>query len=335
MRRGMFDSMKNHDAYTKSSKRWYISLQQVDCFWFDIVVNPPGGTGTPDPIKAGMRQMKEHVEKTLEKRFIYMYGARKKLRFDLKKPLSKKLISGQLQVNLLVGRDGARKSFDCDLSPLGITDIAHAKIQVTDKWICVEPSRSHGYVFSVHDFVQHCAGDTGDPTHVHYVGLTKNPHTRPLDRSHRGYSDMIYGEGTDDYDFFLYVCLFKVMTKAVNNPYGIRFMVANSMIDEVNVEKEGALIEGAFIAYFDSKYQEEKGAGERAKLESELRRVRKEYNIESILLDFELEAPSPFYRLCSHTRPPADRHVFECKLIDDKLQLSAYPADYDAVSALS
>jgi hypothetical protein len=107
------------------------------------------------------------------------------------------------------------------------------------------------------------------------------------------------------------------------------------MVDEVDVQKEGELIEGAFITYFDSKYQDERGAGERAKLEAQLRRVREEHNIESIVLDFEVDIPSPYYRLCSHTRPPANRHVFRCGVTNDQLALEVLPVTFDAAQAFS
>jgi hypothetical protein len=335
MNRGMFDSIRGLDVYAKTPKRWYVGLSQIDCFWFDLIVNPPLHRDSPDPIKGYLRDLKERVEQSLEKRFIYMYGARKKLRFNTRKPLSKGLFSRKLQVNVLVGREGRRQSFQCDLSSLGIEDLDQARVTATDKFLNISLYGRPPIAIPIHDFMQMFAPGMDCPTEVHYVGLTKNPHRRPLGREHRGYGDMVYGVGAEDHDFFLYVALFKVMAKADHQPSGFHFLVSNSMVDEVDVQKEGELIEGAFITYFDSKYQDERGAGERAKLEAQLRRVKEEHNIESIVVDFEVDIPSPYYRFCSRARPPADRHVFRCGLDDNKLALEVLPVTLDAVQAFS
>lgn len=335
MNRGMLDSIGKHEVYADTPKHWYVHLAQVDCFWYDLIVNPPHGPESTEPVKGYFRARKDQVERSLEKRFIYMYGARKKLRFDQAKPFSKPLFSRGPQVNVLVGRNGRRQSIPCDLTPLGIKDLGHAQFKATDKLLTISPDGNRRITVSIHDFMQMFASDIEDSTEVHYVGLTKNPHCRPLGREHRGYSDMVYGVGSEDHDFFLYVVLFKVMAKAHHQASGLHFLVANSMVNEVDAQKEGKLIEGAFIAYFDSKYQDERGARERAKLEAQLLRVKKEHHIESVVFDFEVDKPSPYFRLCSHARRPADRHIFRYSVPNDKLALEVLPATFNAAEAFS
>jgi hypothetical protein len=93
---------------------------------------------------------------------------------------------------------------------LGIEDLDQVRVIATDKFLTISPDRKPPISIPIHDFMQMFAPGMDNPTEVHYVGLTKNPHRRPLGREHRGYGDMVYGVGAEDNDFFLYVALFKV-----------------------------------------------------------------------------------------------------------------------------
>jgi len=333
MQRGSFNFMASHEIYASAPKNWYVSPLQCDCFWLDMIVNPPQGSGVPDPIKGYFQDLKKRVEESLEKRFIYMYGSSKKIRLDTERPLSKSLFSRDISVNVFVGAERKRRRIRCDLTPLGIVDPKTCKVHSTDKFLTVSQDGERWVSTSIHDFLQMCAiDDIGLSTDIHYVGLTKNPHERPLNRQHRGYSDMVYGVGSDDNDFFLFVTVFKVMTSGAHSASGFNFFVSNSMTDEVAVQPEGHLIEGALIAYFDSPYQDEQGAGERAKLEAQLRRAKLERSIESVVIDFEVEGDSPYYRLRSRARSAANRHVFRCCLVNDKLCIEPLPESLDAAT---
>jgi len=333
MHRGSFSFMASQEAYAKAAKRWYVSPLQCDCFWFDLVVNPPQGAGVPEPIKRHFQELKLRVEESLEKRFIYLYGSRKKVRLNARKPLNRGFFHRQVSVNVLVGAEGRRRRVPCDLTPLGIRDPATCRVRATDKLLSVSQDGRQWISTSIHDFLQVCAlEDIGLSTDIHYVGLTKNPHTRPLGREHRGYGDMVYGVGSDDNDFFLYVAVFKVMASAAHPASGLNFLVANAMTNEVPAQPEGQLIEGALIAYFDSEYQDEQRAGERAKLEAQLRRLQREHAIESVVIDFEIEGDSPYYRLGSRARIAAQRHLFRCRLVDDQLAIEPLGEAFDATA---
>jgi hypothetical protein len=335
MNRGFLSSISELDPYSAAPKRWYVNLSQTSCFWYDLVVNPPSRAESSSSVKSYLTALKKQVEESLEKRFIYMYGARKKLRFDTREPLSKTLLRRQTQVNVLVGRDQRRVSIPCDLSGLGVKSLDALRFEATDRLICLSLEEGPPITIAVHDFMQLFAATIDEPTEIHYVGLTKNPHLRPLGREHRGYSDMVYGVGSEDHDFFLYVSLFKAMVKADHRQSGLHFLMSNAVIDDIDVQREGELIEGAFIAYFDSKYQNEGGAGERAKLKSLLQRIKAERNIEEIVFDFEVEPPSPYYRFFSRGRSPADRHVFRCCADGDQLTIDVLPSSFDAVEYFS
>ena len=41
--RGIFDFLAKHGAYADGEKVWYVGLEQADCFWIDLVIDPPFG----------------------------------------------------------------------------------------------------------------------------------------------------------------------------------------------------------------------------------------------------------------------------------------------------
>ncbi len=335
MLRGTLGSLNSHDIYARAPKSWYVSPVQCDCFWFDLIDGTCDIYNDIKPIHSYLQLLKTRVEQSLEKRFIYMFGARKKIRFDVRKPLSLSIFSRKLHVNVFVGRESRRLRLRCDLSKLGIAERSKLTVLADERFLTLTADETQWFTISVHDFMQELAEDFGESTEIHYVGLTKNPHDRPLGRDHRGYADMVKGVGSEDHDFFLYVSLFKAFARAKNEPAGFHFLVANSMIDEVNVQSEGELIEKAFIAYFDSKYQDEKGARERARLEALLQRLNKEKCLQAVVVDMEFNDPSPYYRFSSRIRMPAYRHAFRCSLREGKLSIEALPEDFNAMAELS
>ena len=121
-------------AYTESSKNWHITLDRSNCFWYELIVNPPAFVDTRGDIADYLRRLKSAVEQTLEKRFIYFFVSRKKVRFDTTKKPKYSLFRKYLVLRLLIGKDGQsrtikRKVFD--QSGKQITP----KVEVTDSFI--------------------------------------------------------------------------------------------------------------------------------------------------------------------------------------------------------
>jgi hypothetical protein len=324
--RGTFDFLAKEGRYADAEKLWYVSLQQSDCFWMDLIIDPPLSSCASGWIKEYLADLKSRVEASLAKRFVYMYGSRTRVRFDHQAPLRTSFFSRRTKLNLRVGREGRRVSIPWDSSRA--PELLGLQVSATSKFITFSGPKAR-YTFSVHDFLRIFGVGLADSTAIHYVGSTKNPDARPLERQHRGYADMLYGVGVEDRDFFLFVSLFKVMSVSTDGGHDIHFMVANAMTDEVPAQKEGALIEKAFIAYFDSAFQDEARGGERARLRSELRRLREQNNIRGVVLDFELGDPCPYFRLSSDVRPPSDRHVFRVWVENGDLRVEALPQSFD------
>ena len=110
MSRGYFDFVGTSPAYKGSRKFWYVPLVQSDCFWFDLIVNPPKVENDEDFIASYLADLKKHVEETLERRFIYFFCSRPKVRFDTQRKPHYEWFRGCLVVNLLIGREKKKKA---------------------------------------------------------------------------------------------------------------------------------------------------------------------------------------------------------------------------------
>ena len=87
------------------------------------------------------------------------------------------------------------------------------KVRVTDKFIRVWRSEDSSATYSVHDFIRGHKIPLGIHSHVHYVGITKNPQDRPINREHRGIADVLHNISNEANDFFLFVNTFKVLAR--------------------------------------------------------------------------------------------------------------------------
>ena len=209
MSRGIFDFFAKNTAYKDSEKSWYVTLNQSTCFWFDLIVNPITEKGEKDPIVEYLKQLKRVVEETLEKRFIYFFASRPKVRFDLKKTSYYQNDSGTLVINLLIGRDRKEKSINVSFFGEPSKISLQPKVEMSEKFIILHFDEGGSATFSIHDFLCSNNIQLDLNTHIHYIGITKNPDSRPITREHRGVADTLYNISNEENDFFLFVNLFK------------------------------------------------------------------------------------------------------------------------------
>ena len=321
MTRGYFNQIDMGPAYTESSKNWHITLDRSNCFWYELIVNPPAFVDTRRDIADYLRWLKSAVEQTLEKRFIYFFVSRKKVRFDTTKQPKYSLFGKYLVLRLLIGKDGQsrtikRKVFD--QSGKQITP----KVEVTDSFIRFYQHANSSETYSIHDFLQMHDIALGITSEIHYVGITKNPGDRPISREHRGITDTLYRVSNEDNDFFIFINLFKVMSNAESSKHGINFVIANSMIDEIPTEEEGQIIEGALINYFNTEAQQLNKRNESAVLNNRLASIAKNNNIEFISLQMELEHPNEYFVFGSQAVPPSVSHTFVCRSVNGSLEIT-------------
>jgi hypothetical protein len=335
MTRGVFDFIAQSPAYRDTSKVWHITFVQSDCFWFDMIVNPFPSKEATNFISGYLAALRKEVEETLEKRFIYFFASRPRVRFDVTRPPKYEFLSGKLVLHFLVGRDRRRHKLKfAILDPVNKQRLK-PRVLSNDKFITLIFSPKSSNTYSIHDFLRIQQINFGLETKIHYVGITKNPESRPLSRQHRGVADTLYSVSNEENDFFLFVNLFKVLTNTTTSNYMMSFMVANSMTDELSVGSEGSIIERGLVAYFDSPIQKEESSHERAGLEQELRRIKREFNIESVLFDLALEGGDEYFRFGSVSVPAAARHVFLCSAKEKGLDLHTFPAEFDTARYFS
>lgn len=93
------------------------------------------------------------------------------------------------------------------------------------------------------------------------------------------------------------------------------------MIDEVQVDREGLLLEKCLILYFASDDQTRNRENERRELENNLLQLASEHNIRSVTLAYELEEPNEYFMFGSSAVPAEDVHLFTFSMEGEKLIL--------------
>lgn len=316
MTRGMFDFLQREPTYTESEKDWYVELSHSTCFWYDLLIHPPEGLDTKKQITNYLKNLQSTVENQLDKRFIYFLAARRKLRFCVsKKPRYSFFGFGNdLIFYVEVGRERVLRKITIKIFDVSTQQPIKPLVEVSDRFITFQYiATNHKKVsMSIHDFLQSYGIEFGINTEVHYIGYTKNPSERPINGAHRGLSDMLYRVSNEEYDFFIFYNLFKVLSIGMSPTAPINFCVANSMVNEIKVDEEGRIIEKALIKYFGTETQELNKKNEESELENSLERLAAKNNINSVAIHIEMDTPSELHRFFSRSVKPSDKHIFTC-----------------------
>lgn len=317
MNRGIFSSMvDNNEVYNDSNKEWIVELSQSTIFWYDLIKNPNEKFNTKSFIVEYMSSLKELVEKELEKRFIYFIFSRKKVRFNINKKPKYTFFSNELVLEVLVGRDKKRKKIKC-FFPNKIKP----KVEITEKFITLIFNKYTKQTLSVHDFLLSTNINIGESSEVHYVGYTKNPNERPLNGNHSGLNDILYSVSNEENDIFICFNLFKVISNALNVDTNINFVFANSMIDEIDVNIEGLIIEKCFILYFNALNQSKNKENELGELKNNLQKLVDKNKINSIQFNYEFEEDNEYWSFYSTKVDSSKRHTFTVNLKDNSVNV--------------
>jgi hypothetical protein len=115
LKRGFFRGLLNQSTYTNSVKKWHVELQQINMFWYELIVNGHDEIDTKKEIFSIMKQFKEAIESHIEKRFIYFICSRKKVRFSITNPPI--MVDGDSKVKLCieVGKEKEIKEISIDV----------------------------------------------------------------------------------------------------------------------------------------------------------------------------------------------------------------------------
>lgn len=314
-----------HSPRTDAEKRWHIELDQSTYFWYDLLVHPPEGFDTKQQIANFLKRLKKTVETQLDKRFIYYLASRTKLRFCTARKPRYSLFGRDLVLYVEVGASRRPMRTTTTMRDHESGKRITPPVEVSDRFITFHHPPGHKISYSIHDYFDMVGIKFGIDTEIHYVGYTKNPDDRPLNRAHRGLADMLYKVSSAEHDFFIFYNLFKVLAIAGTPSSAFNFIVANSMIDEVRVDEEGRIIEMVLIKYFNTEIQELNKSNEDGELENTLARLASKNKIESISFDIQVDHPSEMYRFYSRAVAATDRHSFTCIIGDNGAEIVPGP----------
>lgn len=319
LNRGIFDVFSGDRVYKDSTKEWFVELQQTQMFWYELLVNGHKEFDTRKHIFEQLKLLKEKVESCLEKRFIYFICSRKKIRFCTQTPPVSTPFIGYMKIRVLVGREKAAQEFVVPALYDEYQNLILPEVDTTGRFIVFTHPSGHKTSFSVHDYLLEFGVKLGYSTKVEYVGITKNPDTRPLNGVHGGLTDVLYNVSNDDNDILIYFNLFKVISNATGNKYNISYNIANSIIDEVKVDQEGEVIEKSFRFYFDSNNQTRHRCTERREIVNDLKQMSKHSNIQCVHMLFEVDDESEYYKFYSSKVEPKHAHCFTVELDKDDI----------------
>ena len=321
MNRGIYKEVANAQFYAESEKDWHVELLRSDCFWYDLIVNPPGGFESNRAISEYLKKLKESLEQGIDKRFIYYIAARKKVRFSLRKSAKYSKLSDEFIFYVEVGRERAQKKLKTKIFDNRSKKHIKPDFEITEKFITFISSEEDKVTYSIHDFLNHAGILLGINTEVHYVGFTNNPSQRPINRQHRGLADILYSVPNDQFDFFVFYHLFKVLSISHGRENQVGFCIANSMIDEISADDEGKIIEKALILYFDTVPQELNKKNEITEMKNQLNVLTKKYRINSVSFDLETETLSEYSKFFSREVSPSLKHVFTFNINNGNIDL--------------
>ncbi|MBC3227477.1 hypothetical protein [Serratia fonticola] len=323
MSRGYFNFIPSNTVYAESEKIWWVDLIKTDCFWYDMIINPPNDINTNNIIRSYLKSVEKHFNEHCEKRFIYFLGARKKVRFSTNKKARYSLFKKELTLYLLVGRE--ERKYKIKYSFYKVTSNGKYKItpkvRVTEKYLYIKYESENIAVLSDHDFLKDNYIDLKINTEIHYVGYTHQPHKRPVDLIHRGLSKMLYNVSNDDNDFFVYFSIFNPRAISHNDDYNVSFNISNSLMNEIEVDKEGRVIENCFIRYFDTKIQDDDKESKRSDLNNMFTDLVKKKRIKSIAVNLQYESSNEYFCFYSRSVVPQNDHFFVIDFVDEKINL--------------
>ncbi|MCG3651388.1 hypothetical protein L5F32_03780 [Aliarcobacter butzleri] len=321
MKRGIFNLITEIEAYRETPKDWFITLDHSTVFWYGLLKREGELTTNisfKEYIIDYLKNLKKAVETNLEKRFIYFICSRKKVRFNINKKPFYNPITKNLTIHMIIGKNKKikvkTKFFDCDF-----VKYVNPNIKLSEVFISFQKEINNTIIMSIHDFLLEFNINIGIETVIHYVGKTKNPHTRPTNSVHAGLSNVLYNIPTEEEDVFLYFNTFKVITEVENNAYGLNFITTNSLTDEIDVENEADIIEKAFILYFDSEIQYENRIKENKEFKNNLIKLTNNNNIRSLQIFYEMRGTSEYWKFSSSAINKNYRHIFTFKIDNNQL----------------
>ena len=313
MKRGYLEFLKNQKLYSNSKKEWNVVLLQTTWYWYDLVVKEHELCSIKK-IKNSLANLKELVANSINKRFVYFITTRTKVRFSTtKKPV---LFNDYFLVSLEVGIAKAEEVVKVDI-PID----TYKEIYSDERLITLVNQSGEASTIDVHFFLQEAEINFGIQSDIKYIGLTKDPTSRPLFDGHKALSNIVYHTNLEEKDIFIYFNIFKVMTNAINSKFNARLIIPNAATDEVGVENEGRILEKCLILYFMAQYNIKNKISEVGELKNKLIKLGRQSNFEKLNFSIEVDHPSEYYKYSSLNRNGDFNHSFSCSVSDNDVEV--------------
>ncbi|EFM8401303.1 hypothetical protein A6C92_004771, partial [Escherichia coli] len=99
------------------------------------------------------------------------------------------------------------------------------------------------------------------------------------------------------------------------------FNISNSLLDEIDVDNEGRIIENCLIRYFDPKLQDDDKESKRSDLNKMFMDLVENKKIKKIYVNFQYERNNEYFCFYSKVVPPKFHHFFVLDFSDGKINI--------------
>ena len=99
------------------------------------------------------------------------------------------------------------------------------------------------------------------------------------------------------------------------------------MIDEIDADVEGEVLEKCLITYFDTEIQENNKLSEKGRLKNVLGKMFEDNNISSIIFYYDIEPETEYWKFYSDNVRPKIDHYFKITSRNDDIYISDLGSD--------
>ena len=285
MKRGEFNYLTTNNQYKNSKKEWKVEIEDSRLIWLNnnLIINKN------EYEKECLKQLKKINNANFQKNFIYFIASRERVRFDLKKPNKYSAENKNLILHLKFGTQ--KKIIKIELKEKIMIDF-----KLSEREIIFYYEDGIKY-YNIHDLLIEFRINLGFNTEINYVGITSNPEDRPIGKKHRGLTDVLININDEEEkkDIFIIYNLFKVFCDTRKSNSQIVYLIPNSLTSEIDLKKEGGILENSLIMYFSCRVQELNKEREQSRLLNLLRKDMKEKKIDRIAFYFENNDISEYF----------------------------------------
>lgn len=308
---GYFESF--FDGIPQGEQRWLVGLRHTTMVWLDCVDEGPEGSNARREVERKLDHLRAQVTTGKPQHFVYFLASRPRIRISSRRPPRYSRWRKMLIIWIEVGTERKLRRVELPL-PLARLLPPDAPLRCpfrwTDKFLTFElPSgvgmRVRKVSVPIHDLLEDYVWNLEEHSHVHYVGMTKNPRKRVFDNTrlgikgkHDGYArvrNLAHAHGRDLFVFFLVMDV-HVVTRL--DQFGIVAIGGGPISSKLDCRDEARVLEKALIAYFAPA-----ATGSFAHESGELRELCRCHNIAGITLSLEMKTCSDYFHYMSEEVP--------------------------------